>query len=257
MPEQIGRVHVIGAGEVGRRLGKAFRATGTEVLEVTRDTGWRRALDDPDGVRLVCVREEDLSTVLERLAGIPDRSIVCVQNGWLRPMLSERPDITRGLVWFTSKGDFFEILRESPFHGPCAPALATRLSSGGIPSGHVDAARFASLEADKMGFNCVVGLPLAVHGVTLGVYLKDHRDEALQLFEESVSTCARALGTVAEPEWWREFRVAAAPLGWVSTTTAKALEFRNGAVARLASRHGVAVPVTERLLREVGFDRHR
>jgi ketopantoate reductase len=248
------RIYIIGTGEVGRRLSQALRTSGSEVIEVTRCEGWDHATHDPDGVRLVCVREEDLAMVLDRLAGVPDRSIICIQNGWIRPVLSGMPHVTRGLVWFTSKGDFFEILRPSPFYGPFADNLTSRLTAGGILATSVDNAEFAALEADKMGFNCVVGLPLAVHGVTLQTYLADYDDEARELFEESVTTCAHALGAATDPGWWREFCVATQPLGWIRTTAAKALEFRNGAVARLAREHGISVPVTDRLLNEVGLD---
>ena len=248
------RIYIIGSGEVGRRLAQALRTSGSEVVEVTRREGWARAARDPDGVRLVCVREEDLAGVLERLKGVSHRSIICVQNGWIRPLLSKLPNVTRGLIWFTSKAEFFEILRPSPFHGPHAESLATRLTAGGIPATSVDSEEFAALESDKMGFNCVVGLPLAVHGITLRSYLADFRDEARGLFEESVTTCARALAATRNARWWDDFCVAAQPLGWVTTNSAKALDFRNGAVARLARRHGIAVPVTDRLLREVGFD---
>jgi hypothetical protein len=248
------RIYTIGTGEVGRRLSQALRTSGSEVIEVTRHEGWHRATHDPDGVRLVCVREEDLAMVIDRLAGVPDRSIICIQNGWIRPVLSGTPHVTRGLIWFTSKGDFFEILRPSPFHGPIAESLTSRLTAGGILATSVNNAEFAALEADKMGFNCVVGLPLVVHGVTLQTYLTDYRDEARELFEESVTACAHALGAATDPEWWREFCVATRPLGWIRTTAAKALEFRNGAVARLARKHGIAAPVTDKLLLEVGFD---
>lgn len=254
MTGQLARVYIIGAGEVGRRLGRALRTVGSEVIEVTRSEGWDNAANDSVGARLVCVREEHLAAVLDRLSGVPDRSIVCIQNGWIRPLLADAPHVTRGLVWFTSKGDFFEVLRSSPFHGPCADDIASLLAEGGIPARSVDTAAFAALEADKMGFNCVVGLPLAVRGVALGEYLTNREKEAHELFEESVTTCARALGAAVDPEWWPQFRVAAQPLGWVRATSAKALEFRNGAVARLAREHGIAVPVTDRLLREVGFD---
>jgi ketopantoate reductase len=37
-------------------------------------------------------------------------------------------------------------------------------------------------------------------------------------------------------------------LGWMQTTTATAFEYRNPAVAELAARVGLAVPVTRRLL---------
>ena len=251
---QLARVYIIGAGEVGRRLGHALRAAGAEVLEVTRRNGWVEAASDLPGCRLVCVREDDLAAVLDRLAVVPDRSIVCVQNGWIRPLLSRRQDVTRGLIWFTSKGEFFEVLRESPFEGTCAAELAARLTAGGIPAHSVDDEKFAALEADKMGFNCVVGLPLAIHDVTLESYLIEHRDAARALFEESVATCARALGVTAEGTWWQDFCSAARPIGWIRATAAKALAFRNGAVARLARAHGIAVPVTDRLLRQAGFD---
>jgi hypothetical protein len=247
---QLGRVYVIGMGEVGRRLFDALEAVGVDLIAVTREQGWGRAESDPDGLRLVCVREEVLEPVIERLRNVPDDQIVAVQNGWIRSFFNHLHDPTRGLIWFTSKGDFFEVLRPSPFHGPWAEALATALVAGGIPATAVHEPEFGRLDADKMGFNCVVGLPLAVHGLSLAEYLDRHRDEAHELFTESVTACATALGTTPDPDWWDGFLRSVEPLGWVSTGIAKALEFRNGAVVRLASENGIPVPVTERLLED-------
>ena len=248
MVEDLSRVYVIGMGEVGRRLATALEAAGIEVVGVTRDQGWVRAASDAHGVRLVCVREEALEAVLLKLHAVPSQLIVAVQNGWIRPLLAGREHHTQGLIWFTSKGDFFCQLRPSPFCGPLAEQLASALSSGGISATAVDAHRFSELEVDKMGFNCLVGLPLAVHGVTLGVYLEDHRDEAQTLFRESTAACAADLDVSVDEHWWDQFVASCAPIDWVRTGTAKALEFRNGAVARLAARHGIPVPVTTRLL---------
>jgi len=235
-------------GEVGRRLAAALESAGVEVVPVTRSSGWERAISDPDGLRLICVREEALASVLDRLAGVSGALVAAVQNGWIRPVLHRHPGATRGLIWFTSKGDFYNPLRPSPFSGPWAELLATALVSGGLPASAVDADSFDALEADKMGFNCVVGLPLAVHGLSLGDYLEHEAGEAEQLFVESATVCARALACPVDPGWWSGFRQSVEPLGWVSTSRAKALEFRNQAIVRLAEKGGGQAPVNRRLL---------
>ncbi len=241
------RAFVVGMGEVGRRIAAAIGAAGVEVVPVTRTSGWPRALSDEPGARLLCVREEVLPEVLERLEPVPARDLVSIQNGWIRPLLPS-PEIGRGLIWFTAKGDFFRCLRPSPFVGLWAGHLAAALDAGGIPALAVSISEFDALEADKMGFNCVVGLPLAVHGVALGEYLEGHTDEARALFEESVAVCAAALGCAAAADGWDRFLESAAPLGWVRVPRAKALELRNGAVARLARELGRQSPVTDALL---------
>lgn len=240
--------YVIGMGEVGRRLAAALAASGTPVVPVTRDRGWSEAAGPEPGLRLICVREEALEPVLRALDAVPSRRLVLIQNGWIRPLLEHSPDATRGLIWFTSKGDFFRQLRPSPFSGPAADGLADALRRGGIEAEAAPADRFAGLEADKMGFNCVVGLPLAVHGLSLGEYLEAHADEARELFEESASVVAEAVGSELDPGWWPAFVADVEPIRWVRASAPKALEFRNGAVAELARRLGRPVPVTGRLL---------
>lgn len=241
-------VLVIGMGEVGNRLARALARADVACSEVTRRRGWDRATAATNDLRLVCVREEELAPVLQRLAPVPAERLVLVQNGWIRPLLEERRQATRGLLWFTSKGDFFRVLRPSPFGGPWAAALAAALTAGGIAATAVEEDALTALEAEKMGFNCVVGLPLAVHRITLGDYLEHHGLEAHELFTESVTACALALGTRAQAGWWQAFLRAAEPLGWMRSTSAKALSFRNRAVADLAAAAGLEVPVTRRLL---------
>ncbi|HLE60185.1 MAG TPA: hypothetical protein VI700_01480 [Thermoanaerobaculaceae bacterium] len=247
------RIFVVGMGEVGRRLGGALTAAEVEIVPVTRVSGWEGALADPDGVLLVCVREEALAEVLTRLRGVGPHRLVFVQNGWIRPLLAELPGCTRGLVWFTSKGDFFRVLRPSVFSGANAGLLAGALERGGIPSAGVNEGAFAAAEAEKMGFNCVVGLPLAVRQVSLSEYLNRDQEEAEAVFSEAVAATARATGAEPSPGWWDDFLRAAEPIGWVRASTAKALEYRNGAVVRLAREFGLAAPVNQRLLEAVGF----
>ena len=242
------RAFVIGMGEVGRRLADALSAAGWEVVPVTRHAGWERAAGDEDGLRLVCVREEALPEVAARLSEVPGRRLAFVQNGWVRPVLEPLGEVTRGLIWFTAKGEFFRVLRPTPFHGPAARELAAALERGGIPAEAVGGeAEFARLDADKMGFNCVVGLPLAVHGVSLGEYLDRFADEARAVFTEAVTVCSAALGVPAAPAW-EAFLAAVEPIRWVSASRAKALEYRNGAVVSLAERFGLGAPVNGKLL---------
>jgi len=246
------RVHVIGMGETGRRLAAALSAAGVANVPVTRERGWEAALADPRSVRLVCVREEALAVVLARLEATPPQRVALVQNGWIRPALGRFAGCTRGLLWFTSKAEFFRVLRPSPFAGPAAGALAAALTAGGIAAEAVGTREFAAREAEKMGFNCVVGLPLAVHRLSLAEYLAQRPEEARALFEESVGAAAAALGVAVSPAWWPAFLAAAEPLGFVRSAAAKALEFRNGAVLRLARAAGLDAPVTERLLAASG-----
>ncbi len=252
MNDSLSHAYVIGMGEVGTRLAAALSDSGVEVRPVTRTYGWDAARRDAEGLRLLCVREEAFAEVLDRLAEVPSHLLVAIQNGWIRPLLEGTPEVGRGLIWFTSKGDFFRVLRPSPFIGRCAPNLADALSRGGIPAEVAEGPEFDRLDADKMGFNCVVGLPLAVHGVRLGDYLERHADEAERVFDEAVDVCARAAGVTPPTGAWEAFLQSVEPLHWVAASRAKALEFRNGAVVRLARELGLEATANASLLESYG-----
>jgi hypothetical protein len=100
-----------------------------------------------------------------------------------------------------------------------------------------------------MGFNCVVGLPLEVHGLTLAQYMDDHLAEAKAVFDEAVAACSAAVGVNPHTDGWDAMRESASHLGWVRVATAKALDFRNRAVVALAAKHGLAAPANSQLLR--------
>ena len=246
--QPLSRVNVIGTGEVGRRLADALQRSGSIVHRVTRREGWAEALADAEGVHLVCVREESLGEVLTHLSGEPRDHLALVQNGWIKPLVGDPAGLTRGLIWFTAKGDFFTVLRSSPFTGPRAAGLTDALTRGGIPSRAVTAQAFDPLDAEKMAFNCVVGLPLAVHGLSLKEYLERHRAEARSVFFEALTVCAKALSAECSTDVWDRFLQSAEPLGWVRIVNAKALEYRNGAVVELARQTGLSAPVNAELL---------
>jgi len=246
------RVHVIGMGEVGRRLAGALHRAGIAVLPVTRTQGWNEAREDRHGMCLVCVREDALAEVLDALSDVPSERLVLVQNGWIRPLLHDLPNATRGLIWFTSKGDFFQILRPNVFSGPAADDLCLALAAGGLPSEAVEARNFDRLDADKMGFNCLVGLPLAVHGLSLKDYLDAFPQEARAAFDEAVGVCSAAVDAEIDTGAWDAFRESAMYLGWVRVSEAKALDFRNRAVVALAAELGRPAPVNTALLQKYG-----
>jgi hypothetical protein len=249
----IRRVHVIGMGEVGRRLAGALHRSGVAALPVTRTQGWDEARQDGDGLCLVCVREEALAEVLDTLHGVPSERLVLVQNGWIRPLLHDLPNATRGLIWFTSKGEFFQILRPNTFTGSAAADLSLAFAAGGLPSEAVESKVYDRLDADKMGFNCLVGLPLAVHGLSLEAYLDSYAKEAKAVFDEAVDACSAATGTEVDPLGWDAFLESAKHLGWVRVSEAKALDFRNRAVVALAAELGRNAPMNSLLLEKYGL----
>lgn len=245
--------HVVGMGEVGGRLAAALAAGGVQVTPVTRTSGWD-TVGRGDGDVLVCVREDDLEALLPRLADVEPERLVFVQNGWVRPLLDEIRGCSRGLIWFTSKGGFYRHLRPSPFHGPRAAELVEALQRGGLPAEAMDDRSFRAADVDKMGFNCVVGLPLAVHGMSLGSYLDERRDEASRVFAEAVDVLSAAVGIEPDPEMWGAFVESVAPITWMKPSQAKALAFRNGAVVREARRLGLDAPANADLLRRYGVE---
>jgi len=248
--------YVIGLGEVGRRLSEALAIRGWTIRPVTRDSGWEPALDANDrSPRIVAVREEQLQAVLDRFPAVMADRLVLVQNGFLEAVHGDLGPVTRGLVYFTSKKDFFRVLCPSPFHGTLAQSLAGDLCEGGIAAETVaDRAEFLREMIVKGIWNAVVGLPLAVHDVDLGTYLARHVDELDALADESARAAGAEYGVRLSGERAvLKLRATTSELGWVRGG-AKALPWRNGALARFGRTHGIATPVNDRLLRAVGHD---
>jgi hypothetical protein len=250
------RAFVIGMGEVGRRLAGALARADWTVQPVTRDRGWVEAADESDAApRIVAVREHDLGAALEQLPRTLRPRVVLVQNGFLEEVHGPLGPVTRGLIYFTSKGEFFQVLCPSPFHGPLAPGLVPALEAGGIPCKELTE-RDAFLRAMivKGIWNVVVGLPLAVHGVDLATYLDRHRDEMEALAGESARAGGAEYGVeLSGTVPVRKILETTPALGWIKGG-AKALEWRNLAIARFGRRHGIPTPVNDSLLRAVDRD---
>ena len=242
---------VLGAGEVGRVVLRAAEAAGLERRAIRRGEPIGSAL--PTGPLVVAVRETDLAALIPELAPIADRTVF-LQNGWIEPILAPLgPRVTVGLIWFTAKGPLFRVLAPSIFHGPLAGELVSLLRSGGIEAREEpDLAVFRREVAYKLSWNCVVGLPLAVSGLTLDAYLAAHEDEARAIAGEVAAVLTRELGVPVEgAEAHARLLATIGGLGGATGGT-KALELRNGAIARLGRVHGVPTPVNDRLLARTG-----
>jgi ketopantoate reductase len=250
------RAHIIGMGEVGRRIESTLSRAGWTVHPVTRSDGWEAVLaaDDPSS-RIVAVREEALGEVLDRFPATLRDRLVLVQNGFLEPVHGDLGPVTRGLIYFTSKGDFFRVLCPSPFHGKQAATLVDALAAEGIPAETIaEPDPFLDAMIVKGIWNAVVGLPLAVHEVDLASYLRDRRPELESLVEESARACGRHYGVeVDAAAALAKILETTGDLGWVRGGK-KALPWRNGAIAWFGRRHDVPTPVNDRLLRDAGYD---
>lgn len=254
--DSLERVFVIGQGEVGQRLSDALERAGVDVARVRRREGWDACRDaSRAGLRLLCMREHDLPAALDELRSLPRNELALVQNGFLEPLTGPLDDVTRGLIWFTSKGSFFQELKPSEFYGPAAGALGGALARGGLAVKTLDdRARSLCAMIEKGVWNGVVGLPLGVHEVTLGEYLDKHEDEWRALVDEGVAAAGAHYGVACEAQTAaRTLLETTRALGWV-TTSPKALAWRNGAVAWMGREHAVPTPTHDRLLRAAGYD---
>lgn len=232
---------LVGAGEVGR----VFLRAGRDVRVIRRADPLAPA---PQGTVLVAVREDDLPPLVEPLRPFAARCAF-VQNGLVEDALAPLGEVTRGLVWFTAKGETFHVLAPSVFHGPRAEDCAAWLGEAGVAArAEPDATRFRHEAARKLAWNNVAGLPPFARKVTLGEYLSKHRDEARAVVDETLRVCAARWGTPVDTD---------AVLALVLATTApiaglgggdKALAWRNGAVQRLGRALGVPTPVNDALL---------
>lgn len=247
---EVVRVIVIGAGNVGRRLGAALDAAGVPTVLVTRTTGWDTALDPGlRAPRIVAVREESLGDVLARMPATLHDRLVLVQNGFLEVVHGPLPHVTRGLVWFNAKEASFRELAPTLFHGPLAAGLAAALARGGLDVREIaDPRAFVHAMIVKGAWNAVVGLPLAVHGVDLATYLATFGPECRAILAEACAAATAEYGVAVRPDEAEDvLRRTTASIGDARGGT-KALAWRNGAIVEMGRRHGVPTPVNAALI---------
>lgn len=238
---------VIGGGRIGTALTQRSLAHGLEVPLVTRSAGWQ-ALEAPAGVPVaVCVRNDDLSAVVDRVPPHRRADLVFLQNGMLRPWLAEHglTDASRGLLFFAvaQRGSPPVPGGMSPMVGRQAPAMVAWLRRLDLPAAVVTAGEFAAVEVEKLLWNSVFGLLCQVHGCSVGEVVGQHRRQVYELAQEMLAlagpVCHAELALMPLVDRLCAYSLAIADYHGA----VKEWPWRNGWFVQEAVRRGVACPV--------------
>ena len=240
---------IIGAGRIGGALAAASPQPCTLV---TREHGWAALLGPAGDPLLVCVRNDDVAAVVERVPVVRRADLVFVQNGMIDGWLAAHglADSTRGVLFFAvaTRGGAIEPGGVSPFTGPHAPALADWLLSLGVAAQAVDRARFSAIMLEKLIWNAAFGLLCERHGVTAGEVLGRHADDLARVAAELNAVGRAALGVHLEDgALLARLRAFAAR---IPDTRAglKEWPWRGGWFVAAARERGLEMPTHERLL---------
>ncbi|MFE7958374.1 ketopantoate reductase family protein [Streptomyces sp. NPDC057413] len=252
--------------EAGLRVRSARFGEFTAAVEA--DTELREPVD----ACLVAVKHTALEAALTRVppAALGDGLLVPLLNGVEHPAtLRDRyrrdrvaPAVIRVESTRTAPGviehgtDFVEVdLTGDPVPHDRLARLAGDLSGAGVTTRVLDD-EAAALWA-KMSFLAPMALLTTLHGLPMGELRTRHRDELTALVEETAAV-SRACGGPGDPAASLA-RYDAFPAGMKSSMqrdaeAGRALELDaiGGALLRAARRHGVAVPVAARVVKELG-----
>ena len=251
-PVQEAQPVVLGAGRIG---GALHARSGWPLVRrpgALASSGDLSVLEQPPGAPIViCVRNDDLDAVLERvpLARRPD--LVFIQNGMLEDFLAERGLLgaTRGLLFLSvaSRGAAIEVGGTSPFTGPHAELMARRFQAIDIAAEAIDRARFTAVMLEKLLWNCVFGLLCQVHGCDVGTVLDAHAGALDTLVAELAAVGRAALGVqVGDAELIERLGAYARSIPRVRAAV-REWRWRNGWFVRTAERLGLTLPLHARL----------
>lgn len=101
-------------------------------------------------------------------------------------------------------------------------------------------------------WNSLVGLPLHVHGKSLGEYLDSEAVEIKGIIGESIQVAQKEYGiefSSRSDEVWRIFVETTRHLRWIKRSgKAGSISARNTAIQTWGLKHGIPTPITDRLL---------
>lgn len=244
---------IVGMGQIGTRFAHAAEALGLNYQAVTR-TQNQHLLVDPVGVPLiVCVRENQLSSVLARIPPSRGEDLVVVQNGFIDELIEPYRGVTRAVLWFTVKGSFFANLLPSPVHGPRAELMRRLVHAAGASAEViVDEDVFRRHALEKAVWSCVVGPPLAVWNTDLATARRERMADIEAIVHEACDVVRRVQGVEVSPS-----RVLATldetsvVLGWMRGGT-HAVAWRNGKIVQWGERVGVPTPANRAVVEAAG-----
>ena len=200
-----GSIVVIGIGEIGSVIARAFLRTGRPVIPVTRDMDVQqkaKQLDAPEAV-VVAVGETALETILEAMPEVWKDRLILIQNellpnDWQKYQL----DPTVISVWFEKKkGQDVKVVVSSPIYGKHAKILGEALQELDIPITILDTP--AQLEFELVRKNLyilVTNLAGLKVGGTVNELWNNHRDLAQAVFDDVLSIQEYLVGKSLDKE---------------------------------------------------------
>lgn len=242
-------ITIIGPGRVGHVLHACAERSSTPV------TFARRGEPISGDLLLVCTRADDLAAVIDATPVALRPHLVFLQNGLLRPFLLERglADNTQGLLYFaaTARDGRAEPGAPSLFFGPHAATLVTLLTAGSLPARALaDADELGREVAVKLCWNVIFGLLGQRFDEPVGT--SADRSLVRDLVLELTPALASAVGAPLEPDALLARILAYSREIPDFRASVKELRWRNGAVRTAARAGGLATPLHDRLLAEVG-----
>ncbi len=175
-------MNIIGRGRLGTAFERRMAARGISGEAFGRDDDLL-ALVESSGPILVCTRNDDLDGVWASVPPSRRGDLVFVQNGMVRPWLArhELQGAGRGLIFaaVARVGDDFRPGGESAFAGPHAAAVVEFCRAIDLPAIALDPTQFATLELEKLVWNCAFGLLCDALGQPVGATLNDPGCDAL------------------------------------------------------------------------------
>ncbi len=247
---------VIGGGRIGTALVQQSKLRGLHVPLLTRQDGWQ-ALDAAAGPPIaVCVRNDDLDAVVQRVPAHRRADLVFLQNGMIRPWLAGQglDNSTRGLLFFAvgQRGDAPLPGGMSPLTGPQAQAMAQWLTQLDLPASAVTPGEFAAIEVEKLLWNCAFGLMCQAYGCSVGQVVLHYREQLSDLSAELLALAGPACGAELELQPLVE-RLCQYSLAIGDYRGAvKEWPWRNGWFVQQALATGATCPVHTGLLQRIG-----
>lgn len=246
----------IGAGRIGSSLAGLAARHGLPYRLIDRTTGWEALDEAPGEPILVCVRNEELKPVIDRVPELRRPDLVFVQNGAIRGLLAEHrlPHATRGVLWLaaTARGGEITPGYPTPFCGPHAPYCAAWFHDAGLGGVPVDWARFSLHELSKMVWISAFGALGDAYDEDCGQIAERRPVEVAALADELRVIGRVDMGVDVDLDWLTRRLLDYAEKIPRYRVSVREFPWRNGWFMARAAHWDKATPLHKRLLQQGG-----
>ena len=202
---QKGSIVVIGIGEIGSVIARAFLRTGRPVIPVTRDMDMNQVAavyDSPEAV-VVAVGEAALDSILKKIPDVWKDKLILIQNELLpRDWQRHGLEPTVISVWFEKKkGQDVKVVVPSPVYGQRATMLVEALQKLDIPARVLSSAEQLEFELVRKNlYILVTNLAGLKVGGTVSELWGNHRDLAEAVFDDVLNIQEYLVGKTLDKE---------------------------------------------------------